>query len=263
MLTNKLSRRQTAARLIRALAAMEIVAQMKGNWINGHLWIAHFDILGFKSLLENDGNSIAIEIVKSQIDEILGELSRDVSGFEEKIGYLFFADTFIIYSKSENINEYPALINASKNFISRCINKKLPIRGAISYGDVVLGHDSKILMGKAFLESHNYGEDQNWIGLILTPSASKELVKNGIYPVRHGFINSDIPLRKCKEFSEHVYAYCFINGSANYKCPLLSPLEQMMQDAPDRQKSKYTNTIEFINKYYKTSKSNYKNLKRD
>lgn len=228
---------------------------MKDKWVNRHAWIAHFDVLGFKNLLENEGGSLVIEVLKSQIDEVIEQLKSDISSFEDKIDYLFFADTFVIYSKSEKLNEYPALISVSKKFISRCIYKKLPVRGAISYGDVVFGHENKVLMGKAFLESHIYGEDQNWLGLVLTPSASKELEKNGLYPIRHGFINKDVPLRNLKDASEYVYAYKFINGSTNFKCPLLSPLSEMMGRAPESQKIKYENTIKFINKYYKVSTS--------
>ena len=78
-----------------------------------------------------------------------------------------YTDTFIIYSKATQTTGYPELVRASKNFINTCIYKRLPIRGAISHGELILGHDNKILMGKAFLESYEYGEDQNWIGLIL------------------------------------------------------------------------------------------------
>lgn len=224
---------------------------MEDNWINRNAWIAHFDVLGFKSLLENESNSLVIEVLKSQFDEVLMKLQKDISTyFEQQIDYLFFADTFVIYSKSEKINEYPALIRVAKSFINLCISKRLPVRGSISYGDVVFGYDDKVLMGKAFLESHIYGEDQNWLGLILTPSASAELKKNGLDPTLHGFVNEDIPLRKLKGYSDAVYAYKFINGSTNFKCPLLSPLNDMMHRAPQKEKIKYENTIDFISKHY-------------
>ncbi|MDF1643526.1 MAG: hypothetical protein P1U80_05020 [Pseudomonadales bacterium] len=224
---------------------------MNNNWIKRNAWIAHFDILGFKSLLENDGGSVVIEVLKSQFDDALATLSTDISrDFEEDIDYLFFADTFVIYTKSEKIREYPALISVSKRFISKCLSMRLPIRGAVSYGDVVFGYDYKVLMGKAFLESHEYGEDQNWLGLILTPSATAELQKNELDPERHGFVSSDIPLRNLCGHSDSVFAYRFIDGATSFKCPLLFPLNDMMSRAPESQKIKYRNTIEFINKHY-------------
>ena len=103
---------------------------------------------------------------------------------------------------------------------------------------------------EAFLESHVYGEDQNWLGSILTPSATEELKKNNLEPSHHGFINRDIPMRKYSEFDERVYAYYFGNGSTNFQSPLLSPLKEMMHHSPEPVKIKYENTIKFIEKYY-------------
>lgn len=223
---------------------------MDTKWFSYKAWVAHFDILGFKSIINNDNESVKLGVLKSQIDEVIDDLKKNVANFDESVGYLFYADTFIIFSKSAKINDYPGLISVSKNFMSNCIYKRLPVRGAISFGEITVGHDKKILLGKAFSESYDYGEDQNWLGLILTPSASAELKVHNLEPTRHGFINRDIPLRKYSIFDERVYAYRFINGSTNYKCPLISPLEEMMHKAPGKDKVKYENTISFIKKHY-------------
>lgn len=223
---------------------------MNSQWMTYKAWIAHFDILGFKSILKNEIDSLEVEVVKSKLDEVIGELKKKVNDFEESIEYLFYADTFIIYSKSQKINNYPGLISASKTFIRKCIHKRLPVRGAVSFGEISFGHDKRILIGKAFLESYSYGEDQNWLGLILTPSASQELIENGLSPVRHGFVNQDIPLRIYSIFDKRVYAYSFINGSTNFDCPLLPAIKEMWQFAPSNDKVKFENTIKFIEKHY-------------
>ena len=220
------------------------------SWDTIETWIAHFDILGFKSRINYDDQSLLLEIFKSSIDEAITKLEKDVNHFHDVIEYISYADTFIIYSKSTETTGYPELVRASKNFINTCIYKRLPIRGAISHGELILGHDNKILMGKAFLESYEYGEDQNWIGLLLSPSASMKLKSINLDPIRHGFINHDIPLRRFSIFDKNVYAYRFINGSTNYTCPLLPVLNEMLQKAPDKEKVKYMNTIRFIEKYY-------------
>ena len=173
----------------------------------------------------------------------------------ESIGYFVFSDTFIFFSKSDQVNDYPGLMSASKSLIRKAISMGLPIRGAISYGDCVFGHENKVLMGKAFLESHEYGEDQNWLGLILTPSATKELQLHELHPQRHGFVNKDIPLREFSSESEFVYAYTFINGSTNFECPLLPKLEELKRFAPEIAKEKYINTINFIKKHYVVHRS--------
>ena len=230
---------------------------MNREWVTSQAWIAYFDILGFKSIINHEKNSLTLEIFKKTLTEVIDDLKEDVSEFETNIGYLFYADTFIIYSKSKEINDYPALMLNSKKFITNCILKRLAIRGAISFGEVeeLISSHNKILIGKAFLESHLYNEDQNWLGLILCPSASQKLKKVGLDPIRHGFINRDIPMRKYSIFDDRIYAYRFINGSTNFECPMLRILEEMKHYAPKEEKVKYENTIMFIKKYYTVHKS--------
>jgi hypothetical protein len=216
------------------------------QWETNQAWIAHFDILGFKSMIEHEDQSLALELLKSKLDDVIVKLKREIESKAEHIDFQFYADTFIIYSKSENIHDYSLLIRACKNFTNNCIYKRLPVRGAISYGEMIFGHNRKIIIGSAFLESYVYGEDQNWIGLILTPSASSRVIEDNSSPARHGFINRDIPMRKFSIFEDKIYAYTFIkgmNGSTNLKCPLLPILNEMLQKAPQREKVKFVNTI--------------------
>lgn len=204
------------------------------QWKTNQAWIAHFDILGFKSMIEHKDQSLAIELLKRKLDAVIVKLKSEIESKDEHIDFQFYADTFMIYSKTEKLNDLPLLIRACKNFINKCIYKKLPVRGAISYGEMIFGHNRKIIIGSAFLESYVYGEDQNWIGLILTPSASSRLIDHNLLPTRNGFINRDIPMRKFSIFEDKVYAYRFINGSTNYECPLLPILNEMLQKAPPR-----------------------------
>src|SRR4030042_133499 len=148
---------------------------MDTYWDISQAWVAHFDILGFKECLNKDGQSILLNILRTSIDESIERLESEINHHRNVFDFIFYADTFIIYSDLVDSTGYPGLVRASKNFINSCIYKRLPIRGAISHGELILGHEKRIVMGKGFLESYEYGEDQNWIGLILTPSASSNL----------------------------------------------------------------------------------------
>lgn len=110
-----------------------------------------------------------------------------------------------------------------------------------------MGYGGKIIIGLAALEAYEYCNDQDWIGLILTPSASQKLIAENIPPWRQYFINQDIPMRSLS--SHDVYAHKFINGSANYESPLVSRLAEMKHFTPDKHKEKYQKTIDFIRKY--------------
>ena len=226
---------------------------MKSHWKSYDAWVAHFDILGFKSLLTDANDEFSLYSLKNTLNEVISSFTELNEHFFENIEYCFYSDTFVIYSKTSEDSDYLALMLFSKNFIRSCIQNKIPIRGAISFGELIIGYDQRVLMGKAFLESYTYGEDQNWIGLILTPSATQQLKKNDLCPSRQGFINRDIPMRKCSV--SDIYAYFFINGSTSFECTLLSPLKEMMSASKESEKVKYENTIAFINKHYKVHKS--------
>jgi hypothetical protein len=228
---------------------------MDNNWKSYNTWIAHFDVIGFKYKIDNEDRSLYLDVLKDSIDEVLQKLQKQTTHFESLVNYTFYADTFIIYATSPDDSGYPEFINISKDFIRNCILKRLPVRGAVSYGNLIIGHNSKIIMGKAFLEAYEYCEDQNWIGLILAPSASKRLTSLNLIPLNLGFINQDIPMRKFSIFDEEVYAYQFINGSNRHECYLLPMLKEMQQRAPKQDKVKFTNTIKFIERHYKIHNS--------
>lgn len=211
-------------------------------------WVAYFDLLGFKEKLKTS----PMFIIQDELDEIVQDLRALAKEFEENLAYLFYADTFIFYSKSDENKHYPGLLLAATYFMEKCIYKGTALRGAISFGEIAVGHDSRIMMGGAFLESHRYGEDQNWLGLILTPKASDQLQKMNLDPRRHGFIYGEIPWKKCAESSGEVHAYSFCRGESNFPCPLLPKLREMQHFSPrDRDKEKYKKTIEFLEKHWK------------
>jgi len=219
---------------------------MLEQWESHECWVAHFDILGFKSFLAHGSKDFETILSQTGIDDIISFINDISPLHRERIDYLFYADTFIFYSKSEQIQNYPSILSVAQRFIRRCIEIKLPVRGAISFGELIFGHEKKILMGKAFLESYQYCEDQNWLGLLLTPSATKKVREHSLDPLHHSYINRDIPMRRPSIFNEDVYAYTFCEGSTIFIDLLLGGLNEMLQAAPDAEKVKYENTIGFM-----------------
>jgi len=226
---------------------------MLEQWEKHECWVVHFDILGFKSLLDQGWMEFKTVLSQSKIDDILNAIENISPLFREQIDYLFYADTFIFYSKSDQALDYSSIKCVAQKFIRKCISIKLPIRGAISFGELIFGHEKKILMGKAFLESYEYSVDQNWLGLLLTPTATRKVSEYPrINPLNHYFcIDRDIPLKHLSTSNQDVYAYILGEGSTILSESLLGDLDEMLKTAPDAAKVKYENTIEFIKKYDK------------
>lgn len=208
-------------------------------------WIAHFDLLGFKTKLR----TTPVAFLQQEVREVVHDLLTEAGESAKNIGYLFYADTFIFYSKSSENYDYPGLIHAATHFMEKCISKGTALRGAIAYGEIVVSCDKRIVLGSAFLDSHQHCEDQDWLGLILTPAAADRLIRANLNPVRHGFRLGEIPRRKCTEPARTAYAYSFCRGFTKFPSPLLSKLREMQHFSPEDARVKYERTIQFIEKH--------------
>lgn len=214
------------------------------EWIHAKCWVACFDILGFKSLVSfEDDESLRITFLLEDYEKTLVHLSTSCEPYQEgDIEYCWLSDTFVLFSRDDSARSYTVLQQASKYFITECTYSKTPLRGAISVGHITRSKDNRSFMGKAFIDAFVYAEDQDWIGLLLTPTAIAKADSFGLLPERHDFVrSSEIPMRKCP--SDKVMAYRFQNGSANFASPLLAMLSQMKHSSAERYHKKYDGTI--------------------
>jgi len=202
-----------------------------------------------KGLIDVAGNSMDAEFAQDDYEKPLVHLQKICSAYpSEALEFLWLSDTFVIFTPDDTAHSYAVIEQGARNFIEACLYSCIPIRGAISCGALIRRNDSHALMGHAFLDAYEYGEDQDWLGLLLTPSAIKKVRSLDLEPTRHDFISSDeIPMRKfsCNE----VLAYRLQKGADSSIAPLLSCMESMKRCAQPEHHLKYERTIEFIKKH--------------
>jgi len=221
------------------------------KWHKASCWVASFDILGFTNLIDIDGDTIEAEFVQDDYEETLNHLEKHCEVYAAGcLDYLWFSDTFVMFTPDDTAKSYAVIQQAAKHFIESCLYSSIPIRGAISVGPFIRGHDNRSLIGRAFVDAHLFGEDQDWLGLVLTPTAIQKARSYGLEPKHHDFIfSAAIPMRTYS--STEVLAYRFQNGTANFSSPLLPHLESMRQKAGASHFGKYDRTIEFIKQHYR------------
>lgn len=217
-------------------------------WNRQETWVAVFDILGFKELVGQADNDLTRAVLTSRLDELIEVLKSNLS-ISSQLQYHIFSDTFIVMAPDLDVRRYPGFLNICKQFINKSIYIELPVRGAISVGPVFISKDPLVVIGSSFLEAYEYCEDQDWIGLLLAPSAIQLLRKHNLEPLRHDFVRDELPLRK--KPIDNVLAYRFQNGRASFRSPLIVHLNQMQKGAPELAKSKYSRTVAFIEKHYR------------
>ena len=210
-------------------------------------WFAYFDLLGFAQLVR-----------ASEIHSVLPIYEKVLETIEDKaclkqpkgLSYSWFSDTFIIFTRGSSLEEFGLIEQAARLFFQRLILHEIPVRGAISYGDLYSQQEKNIFLGEALMDAYEYGEKQNWLNFVISPSAAKALDTLS-------FPMSERPHYRMVEKkgvithpgNKSVYAYAFNNGTVNVVNPLLKSLRSMKDSSPKKQKVKYENTIEFIEQY--------------
>jgi hypothetical protein len=223
-------------------------------------FVAFFDILGFSALVNNSTDPVSKHILIKQYQEAIEKAEQEAketnlwSGTTVK--HIWFSDSFIFFSDDGKGNDYGAIITCSQAFIRNMLYLNEPIRGAISYGDFFADVSKKIFVGKALVEAYQESESQNWIGLILSPSATKRARECNLEPLRHSFCKTIIPRKQeiHEKYPDHEdrLVYTFSHGSSNFEPPLINNLEELMKRAKSKHKPKYQNTIEHIRRYHKS-----------
>jgi len=218
------------------------------TWNQRDAWIGVFDILGFKNLIQQTDQELPRLSLTRKLNDLFEALDHDVTRHGQ-LEYMVFSDTIVIFAPDLEARSYAWFLLQCTLLIDRSIAIRVPVRGAISTGTAFISSSPPMIIGPSFLEAHEYCEDQDWIGLLLTPSATLALRRAGLEPLHQDFVQDDLPLRRTD--TANVLAYRFQNGSSNYESPLLSFLGEMRYFAPDKDKAKYEKTISFIKKHYR------------
>lgn len=210
-------------------------------------WFAYFDLLGFAQLVR-----------KSEIHSVFPIYEKVLETIEEKahtkkskgIGYSWFSDTFILFTKGGSLEEFGLIEQVARLFFQRLILHKIPVRGSISFGNLYTQQDKNIFLGEALMDAYEYGEKQNWLNFVINPSVVSALDKLN-FPMSKRAHYRLVTKRGVITHSKNsnVYAYAFNNGTVNGVNPLLKALSSMRDTAPSKQRIKYENTIEFIEQH--------------
>ena len=165
----------------------------------------------------------------------------------------WFSDSFLFYTEDGTGSDYTAFDVFVRWFVHFLVaHDKIPVRGAITFGDFYGDVSHNILFGKALVEAYEYGEAQDWIGFILCPSAVNRLKELGL-SCNLNYKTTAIPYcthkRRPKDV-ELVLPACAIGKwvlmNGHNRC--LASLEEMSSTIADRSiKKKYINSISFLN----------------
>ena len=151
-------------------AALYLIAsKTKVKRLKGYLIFA--DILGWKGVWKKFSLIEEKMGVVNRLLKIRNELENEMKSPNSICSMNLISDTFIIYSQSFEMSK-----NLSKKLMTLCLEKELPIRGAISYGECY--NRDTVYVGPAVDEAASWHDEGEEIGIFYTPSAKQEIIKN-------------------------------------------------------------------------------------
>ena len=207
---------------------------------NKKRWLGYLDFLGTKSLIKSKLYTKIFKNYKKAIDE-----TQKYSLLLEELNYFCFSDTFIFYTETKSLSGFNELEHRMRWFFYFLIESNIPVRGAISFG-TLYADENKIFFGDALIDAYEYGESQNWIGLVLCKSAEEYLLKHNQLP--NYFIKTEIPYRKnISKLEKRLFA-CVIGAWIKYGNkynPIVDSLISMRNES-EKYKDKYKNTLDFL-----------------
>lgn len=153
----------------------------KSNITTSNGVVTFLDVLGWKGIWQRKQNPIKdLEALVSSIETKSEKLSRGIKSSEDQIcspstRVMIISDTIVIFTEATSENAKCIIDlhgSVCQEAIPSSIEKGIPIRGATSYGEVILSKNNSIYAGKAIDEAAAWHEAADWIGVFMTPTAS-------------------------------------------------------------------------------------------
>lgn len=210
-------------------------------------WLAYFDLLGTSSLISSGKTS---DVFNAYL-VALGHLeSWDIR--HPNVFRAWFSDTFIMYTEDDSRDSFKAIEIISRWFMFALLDRKIPVRGALACNHFYADRSNSLYLGEALLDAYECGENQDWIGYIICPSAISKLSKFEAIRELQNYTNYEIPFKKPPKLSKNILA-CKLgdmirdSDDRNFLIDKLIEMKKNIND-PSIQK-KYTRTIDFLMKF--------------
>lgn len=133
--------------------------------------VAFLDLLGFSDLVSRHDFSAVLHAYFQQI-------RASVTGLSERLRYVSFSDSLVIYSSELSYDAAQELMCSVADLCFNLLTKhQLAIRGSITTGSLSFYRNDNdvVVAGPPIVEAYRYENQQDWIGVIVTPRLIEKL----------------------------------------------------------------------------------------
>lgn len=204
----------------------------------------YLDLLGTRSLVNQGRMREVHDAYLIAVEKVSSSLKGSV-----RLERVWLSDTFLVWADDDSGPSFTWLELLARSLFFSLLSKRVPVRGAISCGNLYTVPEHGIHFGPGLIEAHDYGEDQDWIGLVLTPSAERRMAALGIPPdERLNYAQYSGSRHRVLKDGNRLFA-CILGGwiGINGRNPLEEDLEAMRdQCSSPAVAKKYERTLEFL-----------------
>lgn len=143
------------------------------------IYLAFLDILGFKELIMNNSFDESKEIFETFIEQVSNSANlknRSTGETNTVVNFNLFSDTILFWTNDDTFKSFFQLNLTVSNLLNYSMQIGLPLRGAISYGNLMcnafrLESDRvniiNTILGTSIVRAHKLEKDQLWSGCII------------------------------------------------------------------------------------------------
>lgn len=135
-------------------------------------FVALLDVLGFESLISGGAQPGRLRAYLRCLED---SLKPDPSISE--IDFVVFSDTIVLTTRNDDELSFQALLRRCSMLFGAMLEMEIPLRGAIAYGSYYRRNvaGGVFLAGTAIIDAHNFEKQQDWVGIMVSPSAVRKV----------------------------------------------------------------------------------------
>lgn len=143
--------------------------RLRDEFQGSDIAVALFDILGFRELINRTPLAEVRRIVQSTIAAAAkSRVSPDM------LGSMVLSDTIILYADPKLPKQGAAALVtiSSSNLINHFARRGIPLRGALSMGELWVDPRSNTMAGRALVKAYELEQQQDWCGALVDPDCA-------------------------------------------------------------------------------------------
>lgn len=194
----------------------------KQSWQKtGKRFITFLDIMGFKDLVMRTPHAEVYNKLNylSGIRTLLDQLNGELDGYylDSEIMTISFSDSIILISKTDTRACFDLITFASGLLFFNAIEKNIPLKGAISYGELSVNRSKQIYFGQPLIDSYILHDELKYYGIVAHHSIEKYINDN------HGnLITEELYLECSTPFKSGTITHKNINWLSHHVGPASS-----------------------------------------